>query len=305
MSPAPSSPPPPKPRLSIVIVNWSTRGLLRACLESIPRGAPPEPYEIVVVDNGSTDGSAEMARSAFPRVRLLANAVNEGFARGTNQGVEKARGRLILLLNTDVVVLPESIRILCDFLAHHPSTGVAVPQLRYPGGPVQKSCRGFPTPMALLCACLGLDALFPKNAKANAWRMGHWDHGDTRCVEQPMMSAFLARRECWEEVGPLDENFPVYFNDVDWCYRLFKSTSWRIHHVSDAVMAHRHGQTCRRLGTERIAHSNRGLLRFYAKHWIPKDFPAWWPLGCAALGIVAACRFLADGLACGRRKAPY
>lgn len=284
------------PFLSIIIVNWNTHDLLHSCLESIPSGNPLEPYEVIVVDNGSGDGSVSMMEERFPHVRLLCNSRNLGFAKGTNQGVSLSRGTYLLFLNTDIVVLPDSIRTLCNFMDRHPQVGAAAPQLRYPDGTIQKSCRSFPRPLPLLFACLGLDRLFPGRSTLSAWKMQYWDHQDTRPVEQPMMSAFLVRRTCWEEVGELDELFPNYFNDVDWCYRLRRKTSWQIYHVSDAAMIHHHGQTCKKLGYRRISQSSSGLHRFYEKHFRISSSYAVHLVCITGIGILTAGRYALEYL---------
>lgn len=256
-------------RFDVCIVTWRTKELLRRCLRAL--AGQPEVGEIVVVDNASGDGTAEMVREEFPHVRLLVNAQNLGFAAGNNQAIRatvgaRSSGRpapFVLLLNPDTEVHPGALRILLDAFAEDPKIGAVAPQLLLPDGSVQASVRGFPEPGAVLAEALGLARLFPR---LGSYRLRGWKHDTRRDVDQPMASAFAIRRAALEEVGLFDEDFPLYFNDVDLCYRL-KRAGWRIVFAPEAKVTHVHGASTMQVRPQAIFESHRSLLRFYRKHY--------------------------------------
>lgn len=264
------------PRLSICIVNWNTCSHLRACLRSILSLPPQVPYEVIVVDNASQDGSREMVEREFPQVRLIANAENRGYAEANNQAFAMAQGEYLLLLNPDTEVLPtadsspqcprSSLQALVEFLDAHPEAGAVGPQLRYPDGRIQPSCRSFPAPGPLLWDFLGLGRLFPRNRLFGAYRMTYWGHDTEREVDQPMGSCLLLRRRALEEVGPFDPQFRIFFNEVDLCYRL-KQAGWRIYFTPQARFLHHVGKSTHQVWPKMVRESEEGLVRFYAKHY--------------------------------------
>lgn len=254
-------------RLSVCIVNWNTCDDLRACL----RALAAHPYthgaqEIIVVDNASADASAEMVRTEFPRVTLIANATNENYAGGTNQALGAATGDLILLLNPDVEVLPGALDTLADALTADPKIGAVAARLMYTDGRTQPSVRGFPDPLPVLYDILGLARLFPKSETFGAYRMTYFDYEQNAPAPQPMASCFLLTRKALEAVGPMDERFPLYFNDVDWCLRC-RNAGREIWYISGAKVLHGHGGTTRRVRKAAVWESHRALLRLYEKHY--------------------------------------
>jgi GT2 family glycosyltransferase len=254
-------------RLSACIVNWNTKDDLRACLRSLRTN----PYtggeqEVVVVDNGSTDGSAEMVRAEFPEAVLVANPTNQNYARGTNQSLAAATGDLLLLLNPDVEVLPGSLDALADFLITHPDAGAVAAKLTYPDGRTQPSVRGFPEPLAVLYDIFGLARLFPRSRTFGAYRQTFFDYEATGPAPQPMASCFLITRKAYEAVGPMDERFPLFFNDVDWCLRC-RQASFGIWYTADAVVIHSGGGTTSRVRRAAVWESRRAWLRFNEKHY--------------------------------------
>ena len=148
--------------LSICIVNWNTRELLRACLQSIYRYPPDALFEVIVVDNASSDGSADMVQAEFPQAVLIANTENLGYARGNNQAIQQAQGEYLLLLNPDTEVFPDTLNCALAFLAAHSEAGAIGAKQLFPDGRVQPSVRGFPTPANLLWEVSGLARLFPR-----------------------------------------------------------------------------------------------------------------------------------------------
>jgi GT2 family glycosyltransferase len=255
--------------LTVLLVNWRTRELLRACLRSL-RAAMGDRLaagdaEIIVVDNDSGDGSAEMVREEFPEVRLFANVENRGYAAGNNQGIEAARGRDIMLLNPDTEVPREAVERLEACLAERPRCGAAAPMLLFPDGRPQLSLRGVPTPLALLGAVTGLARIAPEGSPLAAYQPRALPTKPAP-VDQPMTSCLLLRGEALRAVGGFDETFPIFFNDVDLCWRL-RQAGWEIWFVPEAKVTHHHGASTKQVRRAMIWESHRGLHRYYRKHY--------------------------------------
>lgn len=253
--------------LSILIVNWNTREYLRACLSSLTDACRLE-HEIIVVDCASADGSAQMVSTHFPEVRLFASEVNLGFARGNNLAFEHARGEWIWLLNPDTEIPPDAPHKLIEFLKSDPKRGaVASALIDARTKKPQRSCRTFPTPRALWVEALGLARKFPRSKTFGFYRLGWWNYRSPRQVEQPMASSFLMRRAAIEDIGYLfDEDFPIYFNDVDLCWRL-KQKDWQIWYLPEARVLHHGGASTSQRKPEMILESHRSLKLFYQKHF--------------------------------------
>jgi hypothetical protein len=271
--------------LSICMVNWNTRDHLRECLQSIATYPPGRPHEIIVVDNASSDGSADMLARDFPQARLIANTKNEQYARANNQAIRASSGDMILLLNSDVRMLEGTIDRLLAFMDDNPAAGACAPKLIYPDGRLQRSVRSFPTPGALLADLVGLARLFPRSETLGCYRLTFWDYDSVREVDQPMASAFVIRRRALLQVGLFDEQFPLFFNDVDLCYRLRKA-AWRIYFVPHARAIHHVGASTSQAWRQALRMSQEGLLRFYRKHYRGElSCPAYW---AAVTGIRVA-----------------
>ncbi len=272
-------------QVSVCIVNWNTRQYLRECLKSLAEHAPAG-TEVVVVDNASVDGSAEMVRAEFPWVRLIRNETNVGYAAGNNQAIKASRGEMVLLLNPDTRVTPGAIEELVACLHRHDKAGAAAPKLVYPDGRLQYSCRTFPTPDTVVWDVLLFSRLFPRSRRFGKYRMTWWDYSDERPVEQPMASALMFRRAALEQVGLFDEQFPIFFNDVDLCKRMWDA-GWQIWFTPRAVVVHAHGASTALLGGRLPLESFRGLVRFYRKHYRGKVNPIayWGALSLAALAV--------------------
>lgn len=257
-------------RLSILLVHWNTKDDLRDSLIALQK----YPYtqgeqEVIVVDNASEDGSAEMVRESFPEVCLIANPTNELYARGVNQCAEAATGDLLLLLNPDAQVQPGTLDTLAAFLDTKPDAAAVAPKLVHDDGKVQSSVRGFPTPVALLGEFLLLSRVWKSSRTWAAWRMPWFDYETAGEAPQPMASCFLIRREAWAKVGPMDERFPLYFNDADWCLRAYNS-GYRIYYTPDAAAKHGYGGTTKRVRRVSVWESRRAMLRFLGKHYAGK-----------------------------------
>ncbi|MGD9497192.1 MAG: glycosyltransferase family 2 protein [Armatimonadota bacterium] len=269
------------PALSVCIVSWNTRDLLDACLLSIEGAPDSTSREIIVVDNASADGSAEMVRKRHPEARVIANEHNLGYAVGNNQAIEAASGELLLLLNPDIIVAGGALDTLVGFLDGTPAAGAVAPRLVLTDGSTQASCRSFPTPDVVLYEVLGLSRLFPRSRRFGKYRMTWWDYDDERPVPQPMASALMIRREVVEQVGVMDERFPIFFNDVDLCKRIWEA-GWEIWFTPRACLVHVGGASTSQVRKNMLVQSHRSFLRFYRKHYYGK-LPWWQYWGAVAL----------------------
>ena len=252
--------------ISILIVNWNTRDLLRACLTSLQ--TLPLEHEIILVDCASKDGSAAMVAREFPTVSLIASDENLGFAAGNNCAYEVARGEWIWLLNPDTEVWDDAAQALLERMRTRDEIGaVASALIDARDGHIQRSCRTFPTPAALWAQATGLAALFPRSRRFGFYKMGWWNYRDARTVPQPMASSLMLRRAAIEDAGGLfDEQFPIFFNDVDLCLRLWQ-VGRQIWFEPRSRVRHWGGAATGQLKPAMIAQSHRSLHKFYAKHY--------------------------------------
>lgn len=248
--------------VSFIIPNWNHKDLLHECISSIYRTVGDISHEIIVVDNASTDESAWHIQKTFPRVIWVQNWTNLGYAKAVNQGVERSGGEFLFLLNNDIVLKDNTRQLLISFLREHPDAGAVAPLLYHPYGRLQISCRRFPTPLAIILEKLGLI----KIGSYGKLKLTPKEHLVGGRVFQPMTSALMVRRQCWNEVGPMDERFPLFFNDVDWCYRLYRDTRCVIYLYPTAGAIHHQGASVRRLGYKKQVELYKGILRFYLKH---------------------------------------
>lgn len=259
--------------VSAVVVNWNTKDYLRECLHSLQETAANELKEVIVVDNASSDGSAEMVAAEFPDAVLLRNDVNTAYAAANNQGAGAATGIYLLLLNPDTRLLDNAVTMLRRFLDAHPDAAAVAPRLVNPDGGVQQSVRTFPGPVQVLTEATGLRRLAPGSRVLGGYRMGWWDQTGIREVDQPMTSCLLIRRHAWNELGGMDESFPLFFNDVDLCFRL-KLRGGRVYFLPGAQVVHHVGASTRQVRPEMITASHLGLERFYRKHYRGR-VPSW------------------------------
>ena len=224
-------------RVSVIIVNWNGCALLRKCLNSIREAGGPLVGEVIVIDNASSDGSAEMVAVEFPEVTLVRSEQNLGFARANNLGLEQASGSWLALINSDVVVHPDCFDRLAHYLEEHDRVGLVGPKVFGRDGQQQRTCRKFPTMWNTLCRSLALDLVFPKLPLLSGREMSHWSQ-DTHSEVEVLSGCFwMARREAVKEVGYLDERFFIYAEDIDWCKR-FWERGWKVVLVPTATASH-------------------------------------------------------------------
>ena len=241
--------------ISVVVVTWNALPWLERCLESVAG------HETIVVDHGSSDGSLELVHSRFPGVRVIEQE-NRGMGSGNNAGMRVASGRYFFLLNPDAWVSGDAIEQLVAFADAHPDAAVVGPRLRNPDGSLQRSVRGFPTPWRLATEYFFLRRLAPSSRALNAFYAAGFAHDEMREAEVLMGAVWLVRRAAIDEVGPADESFFLFSEEVDWAYR-FRQAGWRSLFYPDAGATHVYGASHEgRLFVE----IQRGHLRFLAKH---------------------------------------
>lgn len=250
--------------LSICLISWNTREDLVACLHSIELYAEISP-EILVVDNASSDGSAEMVRQEFPSVKLIANTSNRGFAAAANQAMEKSSGRYLLLMNPDSL-LQSSLKPLIEFADVHLEIGVLGGKILNPDESIQYSCRTFPHPVAALFRHTLLGKLWPKNPFVREYLLSDWDHDSFREVDWVSGAFMLVRKEMTEKIGFFDERFFMYSEDMDLCYRAHEAR-WKVAFFPGAVMTHAIGRSSDQAPFRMTIQFHRSMYRFFIKHY--------------------------------------
>ena len=256
--------------LAIIVVNWNTRDLLEQCLQSVYATVKGILFEVYVVDNGSTDGSAEMVRSSFSKVRLIQNKDNVGFVRANNQAIELSQGRYVLLLNSDTRVLPGSLNTIIQLMDDNSRVGIAGVRLLNSDGSFQASYTPFPTLWRefLMLSTLGRRILHPHFPSC-----GPKTEKGAQRIKGYLEGAFLmARRGAVNKVGGLDERIFMYAEDVDWCYR-FHQAGWEIWYLPQAPIIHHGGQSSKKRPGRMEAELYRSRVYFFSKHY--GKFAAW------------------------------
>lgn len=251
------------PRLSIVVLSWNTVDLLDACLASLRAVADELPFEVVVVDNDSADGSADMVAERYGEFTLVRNPRNDGYAIGNNIGAERARGEYLMTLNSDTEVPPGALSALVAFLDEHAQHGICAPRLDHPDGTPQLSCKRFPTLKTAVFFDTVFDRWFPKNREIPRYFMADFDHTTNRDVDQPPGAALVIRRALWEELGGFDPDLWLFFNDVDLCRRA-KALGWQVAYVADVRILHHEGKSTGKF-PEMGAIWHRNRLAYYRK----------------------------------------
>jgi N-acetylglucosaminyl-diphospho-decaprenol L-rhamnosyltransferase len=270
--------------LGIVIVNWNTRDLLRRCLQTVLTSEGDFHYRVVLVDNASTDGSADMVRQEFPTVEVIASPTNGGFSYGNNLGLRHLgyRGagnvaadapRYALLLNPDTEVPPNSLYDMVRYMDAHPEIGVAGPKVVLEDGTLDKACRrSFPTPLVAFYHFSGLAKLFPNSPRFARYNMTFVDENQEIEVDSVVGAYMQLRREAIQVVGLLDETFFMYGEDLDWAYRI-KQAGWKVFYHPQVTIKHVKRAASRRSKKAQFEFQ-RAMWLFYQKHYQAKT-PAW------------------------------
>jgi GT2 family glycosyltransferase len=246
--------------LSIIIINRNTKDLLIQCLTSIPQMIEGFKIEILVVDNGSQDRSGSEVKKGFPFVRLIENDQNLGFARAVNQGLQKASGGYVLLLNPDTQVKNGTIERLMSFMDAHPNAGISGAQLLNSNGSKQNSIANFPSLATELLNKSLLRWLFPERFPGKE-RI----YSEPKDVDSVIGACMIVRRDAWDQVGLLDEGYFLFLEETDWCYRM-KRAGWKIYHVPDAEVYHFQGKSAEKEKKRARVEYFRSRYRFFKKN---------------------------------------
>lgn len=261
------------PLISFCIVSYNTRDILRDCLRSLGENSPGEPFEVVVVDNASRDGSVEMLQAEFPFVRLIQNHENRGYTIPMNQALREAQGeRFLVQLNPDTIVLPGSFDCLTAFMDAHPKVGICIPKVLNRDGTLQKQCRrSTARPWDAISYFTGLNRLFPHSRFFNNYLKGYLGEDEVHEVEAVSGSCMLIRRAVIDQIGYLDEGFFSYQEDSDFCFRAKKS-GWQVFYVPTAQIIHFGGQGGSMVEQGRAIRAwHESYARYYRKH-LAKDY---------------------------------
>jgi len=261
------------PDLSICLLTREARALLRDCLHSIAEHTRAITYEIIVVDNGSRDGTRDMLHAEFPHVRVIANEQNAGFTRASNQAIRASAGRYVLLLNNDTLILPDAFDRLVAFADAHPEIGVVSPQVLNRDGTLQKQCRrSFATPWDLFCYFSGLATLFPRSRWFGRYLMTYMPADATYPADAVSGSCMLIRRAVLDQIGLLDERFFAYQEDTDFCFRA-RQAGWQVYYFHEARIIHFGGQGGSRVEPYRsIIEWHKSYFRYYRKNLARRYF---------------------------------
>jgi GT2 family glycosyltransferase len=248
--------------LSICIVSFMTRELLRDCLNSINNQPSIYSTEIIIVDNGSSDGTLEMLKTDFPQIQLIQNSKNLGFTYPMNQALRAAQGRYLVQLNPDTLMIEDALRELFIFMQAHPEVGICGPKVLNRDGTLQKQCRrGEPRPLAVIGHFLRLGKIFPKNKSLNEYLLNYLDEDEANPVAGVAGSCMMIRREVIDQIGYLDEQYFAYQEDADYCRRA-RDAGWQVYYLPTAKIIHFGGQ-----GGSRVQ-PVRSIIEWHRSYWI-------------------------------------
>jgi GT2 family glycosyltransferase len=249
----------------VIVVSWNTRDVLRACLASVCERLALVPHELLVVDNASSDGSAEMVAAEFPQATLIRNSDNQGFGRGANAGMRAARGDDLLLLNSDCELLDDSLVALRELLHRAPEIGLVGPRLLLGNGQLQASARRFPSVGRLILTELFAHRLMSRQAAGQELLGHYWDHDREQLADWLVGACLLLKRQVFEQTSGFDASIFMYGEEVEWCQRI-RAAGWTILFSPVARVRHLNHQSADRLfgdegRTDRCLLAENDLLR--------------------------------------------
>ncbi len=249
--------------LSIVIVSYNTREMLRKCMQSLPASLPHHSWDVWVVDNDSSDGSAEMIACDYPAAHLISNRHNPGFACANNQALKECSGRILLLLNPDTEPHPGSLSLMIDYLEKHDDVGVVGPMLLNTDGSLQHNGGRFPSPIRDLLTYTGLIQRLPDSTKMRI-RYGSNDFNAVRNVDQVSGACLMFPRSVFDKIGGLDESYFMFFEEIEFCLRV-QRTGKRVVYYPEAKVVHHWMGSVRKNYREMEKQLNRSRILYYRK----------------------------------------
>lgn len=251
--------------LSICIVSYNVKKLLKECIQSIYAQGNDIEFEIIVVDNSSDDGSAAMVKKEFPNVILLENSQNVGFARACNQAIKLSKGKFILLLNPDIIVPSGNLLKMLKFMEQTKEAGIVGCRLVDTDGNIEPSCKSFPSLWVLWSEMSFLYKIFPKSKLFGAPYLSYFNYNQTKEVDVVKGAFLMIRRSAVDEIGLLDEGYFIYSEEVDWCYRA-KRRGWKVYFYPDVQVIHYGGSSTRLNPDGMFIELQKSRYRFFKKH---------------------------------------
>ena len=263
--------------ISIILVTFNHQQEIQNCLKSIRAALTSYHAQIIFIDNYSSDRTVPNARVELEKFEpqhkwlIIQNSVNKGFTKAINQGLTKSQGKYILILNPDTELNPQLFPPLINIIEKNKKCGIVSPQFINSDGTIQPSCRRFPRHRDLLYTTFGLNKLFSNSPRFNYWQMGDFDFQTQRTVQQPQGAFLLTHRKALNQIGLLDETFPMFFSDVDWCRR-FIEHGWEILFVPGVKIIHHKGGSIYKNRLKMIWSSHRSFYLYFKKYYHGK----WW-----------------------------
>ncbi len=254
-----------EPVLTIIVVTWNGKTYALECLKSLTSPAIKVSHEIIVVDNGSTDGTPEAIKAEFPDVTLIENNANLGFAKANNIGIASGRGKYMCLVNSDVVVPAGCLEKMVEYMEGHPKIGILGPKMLSPDGTVGASVMRLPTIWNTLSCALGLHTIFPRSAFFGGFLMDSYPYDSIDEVEVLTGWFWLVPRNALNVVGGLDERFFMYGEDIDWCHR-FRDAGWQVVFFPDADALHYGAASSKEAPSRFYVEMRRANLQYFQKH---------------------------------------
>ena len=258
--------------LSVIILSWNTRDLLFECLKSLSENSYTIDVEFIVVDNASEDDSRDMVRTEYRQVKLVVNDSNIGFGAGNNTGIRASSGRYILFLNSDTVVMQGALDGMVNFADAQVDIGIVGPKLLNADGSLQYSCRRYPNLGTGMFRNTPLGRLFPKNKFTSDYLYSDWDHNTPKEVDWVSGAALMIRRDLVDKIGAFDEDYFMYCEDVDLCWRanhteISEGKPWRVIYLPDSKIFHYIGRSSDRVPTRMTYEFHRSQHLFYKKRY--------------------------------------
>lgn len=253
--------------LSIIIINYNVKEFLQNLIHSLQKALSKITHEIIVVDNASDDGSVEFIRDKFPQIHLIVNKTNVGFSKANNEALKISKGKFILLINPDTIVSEDTINRMIYFLNQNPDAGLAGCKILNPDGSLQLACRrSFPGPWTSFCKVTGLSTLFPKSKLFAKYNLTYLDENSTYEVDAISGSFMMMNREAYEKVGGFDEQFFMYGEDLDLCYRIQKN-GYKVYYYPGTQIIHYKGESTKRSSLDETKYFYNAMNLFVKKHF--------------------------------------
>lgn len=247
--------------LTIIIPNYNTRDLWRQCLSSIYEHTTGITFEVICIDDNSSDGSAEMVASEFPSAILIRNKVGQMYSRNNNLGMKMSRARYACLLNSDTKITENAFLALVNFMDSHPDAAACTPKFLNPDGSIQSSVRGFPGFLTLILQGLNWHKLFPNGIVSKEYYASNLDYSLEQPIQAVASTALVLRRSTWESAGMLDERFPLFQVDLAYCYMLMKK-NYKLYYTPSAEVIHYGSQSVNQIPVKSIRAMHKGFHDF-------------------------------------------